>query len=331
MAATPGHGETTPGSEVIIVKDAEATEVLQPQPEVVRRMLDRGLTELTREKTPSEAWRRIVSTQDVVGIKVYSAPGRHSGTRAAVVQAVVEGLLAAGLPGSNVVIWDRQAIDLRMAGFMEMARKLGVRAASSQDTGYDPDASYDSSLLGNLVWGDLEFGKEGRSVGRKSYVSKLVTRNVSKIINIAPLLNHNSAGVSGLLYSMASGSVDNFARFDSDRERLSTAVPEIYALPVLCDRVVLNIVDALLCQYEGGERSLLHYSAVLNELRIGRDAVALDALSLQELETQRRQAGAPSLKANRDVPENAALLELGVADTKKIHVVRLRTGPNPDP
>ena len=44
------------------------------------------------------------------------------------------------------------------------------------------------------------------------------------------------------------GSVDNTIRFSTQIDRLVTAVPEIYALPILGDRVVLNIVDALAAQ-----------------------------------------------------------------------------------
>jgi hypothetical protein len=137
------------------------------------------------------------------------------------------------------------------------------------------------------------------------------------------LLNHNLAGVSGNLYSLASGSVDNFARFESDPGRLAIAVPEIYALPELSDHVVLNIVDALICQYEGGERGLLHYSATLNELRFSRDPVALDVLSIQELERQRSSSRAPAIKAAMELYNNAALLELGVSDPKAIQVERI--------
>src|SRR5207249_1582974 len=132
-------------------------------------------------------------------------------------------------------------------------------------------------------------------------------QEMTKIINVTPLLNHNLAGVSGNLYSLSAGSVDNFVRFESDPDRLATAVPEIYALPALCDRVVLNIVDALVCQYEGEERGLLHYSVSLNQLRLSRDPVALDALSLQELEHQRQAANAPTVKPNLDLYSNAAL------------------------
>jgi hypothetical protein len=154
-------------------------------------------------------------------------------------------------------------------------------------------------------------------------VSKLVSRQMTKIINITPLLNHNLAGVSGNLYTLAVGSVDNVARFESDPGRLAIAIPEIYALPALSDHVVLSIVDALVCQYEGSERSLLHYSTTLNELRFSRDPVALDVLSLQDLQRQRRSAGAPTIKENLDLYSNAALLELGVNDLKRIDIDRV--------
>ncbi len=188
--------------------------------------------------------------------------------------------------------------------------------------GYDDKTFYepDSPVLGNLVWGDLEFGKKGDGVGRKSFVSKLVSREITKIINVTPLLNHNEAGVSGNLYSLATGSVDNLIRFESSPQALATAIPEIYNLPVLCDRVVLNITDALICQYEGGERGLLHYSTTLNQLRFSRDPVALDVLSIQELDRQRQIAHAPKVKPNFKLYSNAALLQLGVDDLKRIRV-----------
>src|SRR5439155_24177080 len=134
--------------------------------------------------------------------------------------------------------------------------------AGSAQAGYDEKIFYDTALIGNLVWGDLEFGKKGEGIGRKSFVSKLVTREITKIINITPLLNHNEASVCGNLFSLAIGSVDNTTRFEFDGARLATAVPEIYALTNLSDHVALNIVDALICQYEGGQRGLLHYSAI---------------------------------------------------------------------
>ena len=285
-------------------------------------MVNRAITSLTHKPTVPEAWRSLVSTQDVVGIKVFSAPGPNSGTRPAVVAVVIEGLLAAGLPPKHIIVWDRQLTDLRLAGFSELAKRYGIRLVGSVQTGWDERTFYnpDSPILGNLVWGDLEFGKKGDGVGRKSFVSKLLSRELTKIINVTPLLNHNEAGVSGNLYSLATGSVDNLIRFESNPDTLATAIPEIYSLPALSDHVVLNITDALICQYEGGERGLLHYSTTLNQLRFSRDPVALDVLSIQELNRQRQAASAPNVRSNLKLYSNAALLQLGVDDLKRIQV-----------
>ena len=311
-----------PRANVVSIHDAGATDAFRPRPEKVRVMVDRAITKLTAKSTVPEAWCSLVSTQDVVGIKVYSAPGPNSGTRPAVVAAVVEGLLAAGLPPKQIIVWDRQLVDLRLSGFFELSDRYGIRMAGSAQVGWDEAVCYnpDSPILGNLIWGDLEFGKKGDGVGRKSFVSKLVSRELTKIINVTPLLNHNEAGVSGNLYSLATGSVDNLIRFDSSPGTLATAIPEIYSLAALSDHVVLNITDALICQYEGGERGLLHYSATLNELRFSRDPVALDVLSIQELIRQRQLLQAPSIKPNLKLYSNAALLQLGVDDLRRIQV-----------
>ena len=270
-----------PHARVVIVEDPQATLAFRPRPDHTRAMVNRAITNLTDKPTASEAWRSLVSTQDIVGLKVFSAPGPNSGTRPAVVAAMVEALLAAGLPPKHIIIWDKETSSLMLAGFFDLAKRYRIRVAGSAQAGYDENISYDTSLLGNLVWGDLEFGKTGPGIGRKSFVSKLVGQEITKIINITPLLNHNEAGVAGNVYGLAMGSVDNTFRFESDVDRLAKAVPEIYALTNLSDHVVLNITDALICQYEGGERGLLHYSTTLNQLRFSRDPVALDVLSIQ--------------------------------------------------
>ena len=315
---------TNTTSRVIIVEDANATEAFQPRAEHVEAMVRRGMIRSTGEKTASAAWLSLVTPQDVIGLKVYCKPGANSGTRPAVVAAVAKELLAAGIPATNIVIWDREESDLRDAGYFQLASTLGVRITAATSTGWDATNSYDSPIIGSPLFGDLEFEKKGEGVGRKSFVSKLVAQQLTKIINITPLLNHNDAGVCGNLFSLALSSTDNILRFEGDSGRLSTAVPEIYALPAVGDKVVFNITDALICQYEGGQRGLLHYSAVLNQLRFSRDPVALDVLSLKELDLQRRKAKVPNLRPNAELYRNAALLELGIADPARIKVDLVR-------
>jgi hypothetical protein len=147
---------------------------------------------------------------------------------------------------------------------------------------------------------------------------------MTKIINLPPLINHYRVGVSGNLYSLAMGSVDNTLRFEERPDRLAKAVPEIYALPAVGDRVVLNIVDALICQYEGEHSIRLHDSVALNELRFSTDPVALDVLSLQELDRRRQGAGLPALTNRFELFSIASELVLGVSDPANIQVERIK-------
>jgi uncharacterized protein (DUF362 family) len=311
-------------SRVVVAYHPDATDAFKPRPPVISNMIAAAIIQLTRKSTAAAAWRSLVSPQDTIGIKVYSSPGANSGTRPEVVAAVIEELLAAGIPPSRIIVWDKHRDDLRRAGYLKFVERYRVRVLGSAEFGYDEKIFYETAFIGNLVWGDVEFGKTGEGIGRKSYVSRLLSKELTKIINITPLLNHNTASVCGNLFSLAVGSVDNSWRFETDAFRVSEAVPEIYALKAIGDRVVLNITDALICQYQGEQRTLLHYSSVLNELRFSRDPVALDVLSLRELERQRAVAQMAEASVNKSLFENAELLELGIADTDRITLERVK-------
>jgi hypothetical protein len=73
--------------------------------------------------------------------------------------------------------------------------------------------------------------------------------------------------------------------------------------------------------HEGEQQTLLHYSTPLNELRLGKDPVALDVYSLQELDRQRAAAHMPARKTKAmELYDNAAVLGLGVSDPARIQV-----------
>lgn len=317
------------GGRVLVVEHPGASVSFEPQAGPLKLMVELGLRQFTSSDSPKAAWDSLVSSNEVVGIKVHSSPGKTSGTRPLVVEAVVQSLLQAGIPGGRIVIWDRRAEDLRSAGYPELANRLGVGITSAVEAGYDGAHYYESPILGRLVFGDLEFGRKAEGVGRRSHVTKLLTRRVDKVIQISPLLNHNIASVSGSLYGMAIGSVDNILRFDQNMDNLATAAPEIYALPQVGDKVALHIVDALICQYQGEERSLLHYSTQLRQLWFSKDPVALDLTALAELGKRRRDAGAPAIPQNLKLYDNAALLDLGVGDISRIQIEKLAIEPKP--
>ena len=102
------------------------------------------------------------------------------------------------------------------------------------------------------------------------------------------------------------------------------ALPEIDALPLIGDRVVLHVTDALLAQYRGrAGRAICNSPQVRNELWFGHDPVALDTLALKELMLQRRLLNAPPMPTNFGIYTNAVLLQLGVNDPARIQVERI--------
>jgi hypothetical protein len=315
-----------PRAEVFIIQDAAVTTHFVPDTATVRRMVERGLMALTGKTSSTDAWRSLLRTNDTVGFKVTSSPGEISGTRPVVVRALIETLIDAGHRPQRIVIWDKRAIDLRGAGWFELAGRMGVRCEASEDAGWDPDPTraYEKAIIGRLVAGDFDFPrKDDLNVGRRSYVSCLLTRDLSVVIPVTPVLIHNLAGVNGQLFNLAVGSVDNTLRFLNNANLLAEAVPEICALDDLLPRVIFGVSDALVCQYRGEETVRLHNTVVLNELRFSRDSVALDALALDDVQRARASTiYAPDKSFETDLYVNAELLELGVSDLKRIDIRR---------
>lgn len=325
IQAEDSSANSAPSARVYAVRDPVATAAFQAQLPVVRRLVDKGLQSFAEEADTKEAWGRLIKAEDVVGIKVCSSPGAMSGTRPAVVQALVESLLAAGHAPDKIILWDKRLIDLERAGFGVLAEKLGVQCVAAETTGWNGEHYYEASIVGRLVYGDHEFQRRHEEgVGRRSFVSRLVTDTLTRIIVVTPVLNHNFLGVNGQLANLGLGSVDNTFRFEQDPGMLGEVVPEICAMDVLISKYAFGISDALVCQYRGEERTLLHYAVALNEIRLSRDPVALDSLALADLQAARDANPTQGEKPVRTtLNENAEVINLGVAQTNRIQVIQV--------
>lgn len=326
-------------SSVVVVRSSDAMISMQPQMDVVQTMMETGLTNLTGETTVNAGLQKIFSTNDVIGIKVYGLELGSGGTRCEVVQALISCLKDAGIPLSQIIIWDRSMEKLHASGFVELGKKLGVKVSAVMNEGFDTNVFYSSFFPPSLVVGDVEFelskqwektGKElsntsdTNDIGRRSFVSNLLTTRFTKIILVTPLMHHNTLGITGNIYNLAGGCTDNFLRFELDGHRLAEAATEIYAMEAVGDKVVFSITDALGCQYRGQNSGFLHYSLPVNELRFSTDPVALDWESMKSMLQIREKVDGhkESLQtfslAGKELCENAVLLELGNASDESI-------------
>jgi hypothetical protein len=350
-------------SSVVVVRDREATEAFRAQKEELGQMMRKGIAELMQSPDAVAGILKLVSPEDVVGIKVYALKDGPGGTRPEVVRALIELLREAGVAAEHIVIWDRSWEALNGAGFVKLARESGVQIQATAEAGFDEKIFYSSFFPSSLVYGDVEFSKDsGKRIepkpekkpeipplgfepkrseeeqpGRRSFVSKLLTQKVTRLILVTPLTHHNSLGAAGHIYSLASGCTDNFLRFETDAYRLAEATSEIYAMEAVGDKVALCVTDALFCQYRGQSSSFLHYSLEVNELWFSKDPAALDSLAFRKMMDIRRDramaAGSPMdiSWAGRSLLENAVLLELGNASEARIDIRRFDLSRNPPP
>lgn len=351
-------------TRIFTVKSNAVTDNYIPDRAVTLKMLQKVAMAWSGsdEADPSLVWKKFLQPDDVIGIQVFSSPGPMVGSSPILVECLIQEILAAGFQSEQLVIWDRFESDLKHAGFGDLARRYGVRLAGARDVGYDPQVYYESSLPGRLIWGDLDFGKDkdpsSLNEAKRSYVSKLLTQQITRIIQVMPLMNHNSAEISGNLLNLAFSSCDNMIRFEGERDMIEVAVPEILGLQVppdlirlsaadqakfkeigfvrpLADRIALCITDALICQYRGEKRAFLHYSTTLNEIWIGSDPVAMDVHGVETIHRERYFASLPKETVDRNkitsgwteprwrLFTNATLLQLGQWNPDEQEIVQV--------
>ena len=314
---------TIPEPQIEVIRDDASSIRWKIDKKRVDDMVTAGLQEVTGLDDPTAGWLSLVKLEDTVGIRVNAAPGRISGTRHEVVDAVVRGLLKTGIPSGQIIIWDAQLEELQDAGYSALAKRHGIRLAGSRDSGWDKSVVMEKSILGELIEGDLEFKPGEETDSRNSYFSRLLTREITKIISIQPLINHNRVGVSGHLVGLTRGIVDNDRRFNVSDSILVTALPDIFVKTddeqtrFIGDRLALCITDALYIQYLGQSKSLLHYTEPLGQLWFSTDPVALDIFGIETLEAKRQDLEVEFHPPRSNLYQNARAVLIGENDPER--------------
>lgn len=289
---------------------------------MVGRMVDAVVMSVAGKNDIASAWRVFVQPSERIGIKVSASGAPVSSTHAAVVAAVAEGLLAAGVPAGNIVIWDRLQRDLKNAGYERLARKFRV-VGTDEAGGYDEKAKVTAAVMGQLIVGDRDFSARRDSpASSTSCISSVLTRQVDKVVHIPALADSMFAGLQGALAGMVLGNLDNWRRLARQPHYGDPYLPEIYADPRIGGKVVLTVLDALRPQYAGGPfpgaQFLENYGAVFGS----RDPVAIDATGLRLLDDFRKEAKLDPLAKKTTWLDSAEFLGLGAAAENRIDLVR---------
>lgn len=332
-AAAPPATPTPPvRATVYSIHDPAAVDHFRANAPVVRAMVDRLITAVTAQPDVVKAWSSIATPDDVVGIKVSAVGGELFTTHQAVVNAIVDGLAAAGVPRAHIVVWDRDLSALERAGYRPRAAAYQVTGIDAGE-GYDPKAEVTAPLLGKLVWGDLGFiphrganpiAADSFNTSDVSHVAKIVSTQVTKIINVPVLSQSETTGIAGCLYNMTLPNIDNWRRFTQYESIGASAMAELYSNPRLSGKVVLHLMDGLVGLYAGGPEGQPHYAKDAATLFASRDPVALDSVALQQLEQWRANSYLPPIGERATHVRAAGQMQLGVADRARIDVKQLR-------
>ncbi len=294
----------------------------EPNDEVAAEMVRRGILRLTGKESVAEAWAQFVAPDDVVGIKVNPLSGWGLSTNLGVVAEIVRGLVAAGVPEKNIIIWDRFASHLERAGFEIKEDGAGVRCygTDSPSGGEDEEVVYEPRRedypLGLPDWSPSQF-------------SKIATRQVTKIINAPVLKDHLQSGITGALKNIAFGVINKTSRFHRAPYNCDPAIAQVAAHPAIREKVVLHICDALRACYEGGPVYQDQFSWEAKTLLFATDPVAMDRVLLDIVQAKRKEHRLPDLYRTPRPPKHihtAAKLGLGTDDLQKVEVVRVNLG-----
>jgi hypothetical protein len=262
-----------------------------------------------------------------VGIKIAAAGGPDFSTHLPIVRAVLRGLAEAGVPMSQVVIWDRA--DPRQAGYGTAAGGAGVRAIEPF-TGYEPKAVVTMPRVGELIWGDVEFRPRGpnpldlvrtEQYSVDSHWSRLIC-GLNKIVNIPVMSASEDCGVAGCIYNVTVPNVDNWRRFLNRPDFGDPFLCDLYSDAHAGPKVVLNIMDGLIAQYGGGPDWQPSYSWSYATLYAGKDPVAIDATALRLFETWRKASRLPPVTDRAKYLRTAAEMGLGNYEPDQIELVK---------
>lgn len=301
---------------------------LSESPDSVRNALAASMKALTGASDDLDAWRGFISPNDVVGIKVNCSGAPRMMSHPLVVGEIARCLVRAGVSPRNIYVFERFGDQLENANYApHLPPGAQIHAMESGNRYGRGLAHYD-----RRVFVETDFFGEEQT---RSFLSRLVTRTLTKIVNVPNMKDHGASGVTGCLKNIAYGSFSNVARSHANtRTNTLTFIGTLYSTEPLRSRAVLHVMDGIRGVWQGGP--FLQNDKFLFEpkrMMVGTDPVAMDRILLDWIEAKRKAEGWPSvwdrspeaMKRQRFEREPghiafAGSLGLGIADKERIQL-----------
>src|SRR5437588_2603230 len=215
-----GPPPTPTPSIVYAVHNADSIKDYNTKPRVVRDMVSRLVLAATGQSDVAKAWASLVSPGERVGIKICAAGGELFTTHHDIVNAIVDGLVAAGHPRSSIIVWDRSLGGVKGAGYRPGVDGYQLKAITPHD-GYDAKAVLSAPVIGKLVWGDFEYAgditkepilSDTDHTSNVSHFSKIISSEVDKVINVLVLIISERIEIAGAFSNLKTPKLNNCLR-----------------------------------------------------------------------------------------------------------------------
>lgn len=339
LAKYPRNENSMPGKfpgKVVQVNNDKFVNDNKISQDEVYESLKKGMLKLTGKDDIKDAWKMFVSPKDRIGLKVNPIGGPMLTTSHEVTKAIIQQLEEAGIPKNKILIWDRRLSDLNDVGFTKSnypgIKVLATEVKDKDGSFYNKDSKlYSEELIDKewYYWVDYEEKYDKETIpymindGKHSYFSKIVTKEVDKIINV-PILKNAGASVTLCLKNLAYGSISNTGRLH--KYHWAATCAEVCAFPPLRDKVVLNIVDGIKGCFNGGPAAEPQFLTNYNTLLIGTDPVAVDRIGFEIVQKKRieekiQKEVSQKGKAFIDLAQN---MQLGIGDLDKINLEKIK-------
>ena len=266
----------------------------------INNLLNNAIESFLKISPYKKAWEKLFSKNDIVGIKINCLAGRGMSTSIELVDSIIENLLAIGINKNRIIVWDRANRDLKKGGYKIQTSSRDIKYYGNDHSGYTKKL-YESGSIG-------------------SFLSNILVKQCSAIINVPILKDHGIVGITNALKNFF-GAIHNPNKYHVTCG--DPYIADLHLIPEIRNKVRLTICDLLTYQYEGGPPFMPQWAYNYNGLIVGADMVAIDNIAWEIIEKKRLEQNLPTLKSVGREPTYIKTAgdinhRIGICDKEKI-------------
>lgn len=284
-------------------------------PAVVAEMVEKGLTTFTGDRSAPRAWARILGPYlakkpDLrIGLKINLLGRPLSYTAPEVTEAVAAGLMAARIPASRIIVWDRYN-------------------SHFGPTRYKPGETEHGYPV--VVGGKYDASRRMKGEHGSAPIDTIAVEKTDVTINLPLAKDHGGAGVTLALKNIAFGAYQHWQYKPDPNDKNDKAhsndcdpfIPEAYKHYISVNPIPIHILEATEGIFNGGPNTKnQNHLWRENALYVASDPVALDTVVRKLIMDVRRQKGFPDKTRQCHHIETAKKMGLGTTDLNRIEVV----------